>query len=162
MSYLNRFRLGSAVLSLAILVSVAAAPAAATVNPDDTGKRLEAARTVLASGVANLSASQVSALSKTLSDALESSHFGFQTSALRLLIAYGPEVDFDRTTVIEVVRLYRDHNDERVRRMAVVALGAMDDAWGDDFLMRSLRYESSAPVRHTIAAVLATDQAREG
>ena len=139
----------------AAAVLFASAPASASSHDDDTAARLEAAKTMLSSSASNLSADQIDVLSHTLSDALESAHYGFQTSALRLMIEYGEQVEFSHRTVIEVVRLYRDHSDDRVRRMAVVALGAVGDEWGLDFLKRSLPYESVAPVRHTVAAVLA-------
>ncbi len=138
----------------AAAVFFASTPAIAS-SLDDTAARLEAAKTMLASSAGVLSAEQIDVLSHTLSDALETTHYGFQTSALRLMIEYGDQVEFSHRTVIEVVRLYRDHSDDRVRRMAVVALGAMGNEWGLDFLKRSLPYENVAPVRHTVAAVLA-------
>jgi len=139
----------------AAAVLFASAPANASSHEDDTAARLEAATTMLSRNAGILSAEQIDVLSQTLSDALESSHYGFQTSALRLMIEYGRQVEFSHRTVIEVVRLYRDHSDDRVRRMAVVALGVVGDEWGLDFLKRSLPYETVAPVRHTVAAVLA-------
>jgi hypothetical protein len=146
----------------AAAVLFTASPAVARDHSDDTASRLEAARVLLESSAGALSSSQLTALTHTLSDALESAHFGFQTSALRLVIAYGDQVEFSHRTVIDVVRLYRDHPDDRVRRMAVVALGTMDDDWGMDFLQRSLRFEKAGPVKHTIAAVLAEDRAKVG
>lgn len=145
-----------------ILVAAMATPAVANAPTGDLGERLEAARATLSGSIGALDASQIEALTNTLTDALESTHYGFQTSALRLLIAYGQDVNFDRRTVFDVVRLYRDHEDAQVRRMAVVALGQMDDDWAIDFLQRSLRYEQASPVKHTMAAVVAAHRADQG
>lgn len=151
---IQHFRTASAALAAAAIL-IAASPVSAASGTDDTGARLEAAKVMLERSAGVLSANQMSALSHTLRDALESTHYGFQTSALRLMIQYGDQVKFNHHTIIEVVRLYRDHSDDRVRRMAVVALGAVGDKWGLDFLKRSLPYETVAPVRHTVAAVVA-------
>ncbi len=141
-----------------VAILLAASPVRAAAGSDDTRARLEAASVMLERSAGVLSVEQLDVLTRTLSDALESAHFGIQTSALRLMIQYGDQVAFSHRTVIEVVRLYRDHSDDRVRRMAVVALGALDDEWGLDFLRRSLPYEQVAPVRHTVAAVIAEHQ----
>ena len=161
MSTIRQIRTACVALATAAVL-LAASPASAFDGSDDTGKRLEAARVMLERSATTLSAEQLDVLSHTLSDALESAHFGFQTSALRLMIQYGDQVEFSHRTVIEVVRLYRDHSDDRVRRMAVVALGALGDEWGMDFLQRSLPYETAAPVKHTVAAVVAEHRAKAG
>lgn len=145
----------SAALCAALLLT--ALPASAANRP--LGERLEEARILLETRAATLGAAQIEAISSAVGEALETSHHGLQTSALRLVITYAHDIPFNRTTVFDVVRLYRDHKDDRVRRMAVVALGEMGDAWGNDMLKRSLRFEKSAPVRHTIAAVLAEAKA---
>ncbi len=141
----------SALLCAALFVT--ALPVSAANRSLD--ERLEEARVLLETRGSTLGAAQIEAISSAVGEALETSHFGLQTSALRLVITYAEDIAFARTTVFDVVRLYRDHKDDRVRRMAVVALGELNDAWGTDLLKRSLRFEKSAPVKHTIAAVLA-------
>ena len=71
-----------------------------------------------------------------------------------MIIVYGENLGIDREAVLDIVRINRDHPDDRLRRMAVVALGATQDAWAVDFLKRSVRFESSPLVRHTIQAVV--------
>lgn len=87
--------------------------------------------------------------------ALSSGHDGLRQGALRMLIMYGDAIEVPRAAVLEVVRMYRDHRDEHVRRMAVVALGRIDDAWALDFLRRSLAYERCPEVLATMQAVIA-------
>ena len=93
--------------------------------------------------------------SDNLEQALACGHEGVQQGALRMIIFYGDNLTISRTGVHEAVRIYRDHEDDRLRRMAVVALGKIQDPWGFDMLKRSARFEKSPSVRQTILAVLA-------
>lgn len=147
----------SATLCAALLLTTLPATAASVAPAADgsIAERLTEARLLLENRGVTLGAAQIDAISSAVGDALETSHFGLQTSALRLVITYAEDIHFNRTTVFDVVRLYRDHKDDRVRRMAVVALGELGDPWGNDMLRRSLRFEKNASVKHTIAAVLA-------
>lgn len=86
--------------------------------------------------------------------ALASTHRGLKYSALRLVIAYGEKFDLSESAVFDVMRLYRDGDSERIRRMAVVALAQIDSEWAIKFLERSVRFEKSDQVRHTILAIL--------
>lgn len=92
--------------------------------------------------------------SDNLEHALASDHDGVRQGALRMIIFYGDNLSISRTGVYDVVRIYRNHADDRLRRMAVVALGQTGDAWALDFLKRSVRFEQSPEIRHTIYAVL--------
>ena len=75
--------------------------------------------------------------------ALKSDNEGLKISALQLIAAYGEHVDVSDAR-FELVRLFRDNKDERVRLMALAALSKAHDAWIADFLLRSARYESDA------------------
>ncbi len=99
------------------------------------------------------------AFSNNLVKALASNHKGLQQSAMRLIIQYDKQVNVDRA-VFDVIRIYRDSEDECMRRMAVVALGKMENAWANDFLKRSVRFERSPVVRSQIRAVLTAQQGR--
>ncbi|MFT4605533.1 MAG: hypothetical protein ACI9W4_002274 [Rhodothermales bacterium] len=136
-------------LILAMFVTISAQAADDGIGEIRT--QLEAARNA---GVV-LSADVSASISRVLAEALESDHRGLETAALRLVIAYSDVVEVGRPAVFEIVRLYRDNEDDNVRRMAVVALGATADAWGLDFLERSLPFEDVHAVRHTIRASLA-------
>lgn len=105
-------------------------------------------------GTTDLSRAEWATFSKQLVRALTSDHEGLQLSAMQLVIKYGERVDVKRARY-DVMRLYRDHENERVRRMAVVTLGEMNSPWAMQFLSRSRNFEKSDDVRQTITAVLA-------
>ena len=72
---------------------------------------------------------------------------------MRLVIQHGEMVDV-KPAVFDVVRIYREHEDENMRRMAVVALGNMQSRWAIRFLQRSEQFEKSPAIQHTIRAVV--------
>jgi len=94
------------------------------------------------------------AYSDRISDALASDHDGLREAALRMTVLHGQNLTLDRRDTIEMVRLFRDHENARMRRLAVVALNAADDHWGMDMLARSYRFEDDPNVHYQIAAVL--------
>jgi hypothetical protein len=73
--------------------------------------------------------------------ALRSGNDGLQLSALQHIIVYGERVDVSNAR-FELIRLFRDNKDERVRMTALNALSKMNDTWIADFLYRSARFES--------------------
>jgi hypothetical protein len=75
--------------------------------------------------------------------ALKSDNEGLKISALQHIAAFGERFDVSDAR-FEMVRLFRDNKDERVRMMALAALSKANDAWIGDFLYRSARYESDA------------------
>ena len=104
---------------------------------------------------ARVSRAEWDTFSDNLEQALACGHEGVQQGALRMIIFYGNNLAISRAGVHEAVRIYRDHEDDRLRRMAVIALGKIQDSWGLDMLKRSARFEKSPSVRQTILAVLA-------
>jgi len=86
--------------------------------------------------------------------ALASHHEGFKQGAMRLIIAHGDKLKVDRDGVYNLVRIYRNDRIDNMRRMAVVALGKLADSWSMDFLKRSIRFETTPKVRHTVYAVV--------
>lgn len=103
---------------------------------------------------AKLSQAQWNNYSKQLAHALASNHDGMQQGAMRMIIQYGPYLGLKRPVVFDLVRIYRNHPNDRMRRMAVVALGATNHTWAIDFLKRSAHVEQTPSVQHTILAVL--------
>lgn len=116
------------------------------VNAHSTEKELVAPK-------ANATAAQWTVFSNNLVDALTSEHDGLQEAAMRMVIQYGDQVRVD-DAVFDVMRIYRDHNDENMRRMAVVALGEMNSKWAINFLKRAERFEKSETIKKTIHAVV--------
>lgn len=104
---------------------------------------------------------QWDAFSRNLTTALQSEHEGVKLAALQQVIHYGDKVDVDQAA-IDVMRLYRDHQDDDVRRLAVVALGKMQSRWAMGYLERSEDFEKSDDVRQTIRAVVSAYHAEKG
>ena len=115
-------------LLLALLAAAPVSAAAMHPTPDLTPPALDA------------DAATWAAFSENLVVALQGENHGVRCSALQLVVAYGASVDV-RGARFEVVRLFRDHPDERVRMLALSALAQMRDGWVSDFLERSARFE---------------------
>lgn len=103
---------------------------------------------------ARLSATEWVAYSNRISDALASDIDGLREAALRMTVLYGDQLSLDRRDTFEMVRVFREHKNNRMRRLAVVALNEQDDDWGMEMLARSYRFEKDPGVRYQIAAVL--------
>ncbi len=101
-----------------------------------------------------LTASQWAQFSKNLREAIMSDNMGAKTGALGQIIRYGQYLQFQELTVFEVMRLYRDSQDPKVRRMAVVALGNMNNRWAIEFLDMLSRYESDETIKRTMERVV--------
>ena len=135
--------------------TVVADNGSATLNPAE--RILEELRRDenIPSDAPTLSRVEWDAYSDRLEAALEIEHTAINHSALRLIIAYGENLSLDQEAVFDVMRIYRDGDSERARRMAVVALSEMESDWALSFLERSSRFEKSETVKQTILAVLA-------
>ena len=79
--------------------------------------------------------------SQNLVVALKADNLGVRCSALQLVATYGGDRVDVRGARFEVVRLFRDHPDKRVRMSALAALTQIDDRWVTDFLFRTARFE---------------------
>ena len=127
-----------------------------TASPEPYARQLEDIRTVegIRTDALDLSEDEWQAFGERLEAALASDHKGLQHGALRLIIAYGPHVELSQEAVFNAMRIYRNGETERARRMAVVALAEMNSHWAIEFLGRSVRFEKSPLVRSTMLAVL--------
>lgn len=73
--------------------------------------------------------------------ALKSDNDGLQLSALQHIVVYGDQIDVSDAN-FELVRLFRDNKDDRVRMTALNALSKLNNSWVADFLNRTARFES--------------------
>jgi len=101
------------------------------------------------------------AFSENIVHALQSDNEGAKLGALQMVIRYGADLNVDEA-IFDVMRLYRDNDDDDVRRMAVVAMGQMKNAWAIGFLRLSKDFEQSPTVRKTIQAVVAQYETAQG
>ena len=94
------------------------------------------------------------AFGERLSASLESDNEGVRRGALRLAAYYGDKLQMGHSAAISAVRIYRDHPDPYMRKMAVVAIARLNNPWGIDFLTRSLEYEDSTDIARTMRHAL--------
>lgn len=106
-----------------------------------------------------LSATDWKAYGNNLQDALKTGHEGLQNSALRLIVAYGDQLQLGNDAVVDVMHLYREGASDQIRRMAVVALGEIDSNLALDYLERSRDFEKSETIQRTIQAVVSAHRA---
>jgi hypothetical protein len=92
--------------------------------------------------------------SSNLRSAIASDNEGARVGALSQIIRHGQYLDFDELTVFEVMRMYRDSKDPKIRRMAVVALGNMNNRWAIEFLDMLSRYEENETIKSTMERVV--------
>jgi hypothetical protein len=144
-------RTATFMVALAMVCTTATANVAPNFDNDDPKAQLTELRVAQK---AALTEAQWGHFSKTLVEALHTQHDGLNEAAMRLIIQYGDQLDVN-AGVYDVMRIYRDHEDVSMRRMAVVALGQMNNRWAIRFLQRSTQFEKSPNVKKTIKAVVA-------
>ncbi len=84
-------------------------------------------------------------------EGLRSDHDGIVQAALRLSIQYAEVVSID-DALLDVMSVYRNHSDARVRHLAAVALASTDNELALGYLRLSLDFEKNEAIRHTIKA----------
>lgn len=153
----KRFTTGATLVALCFVL-VAGATAAPHTDKDKKQIEKKAIAALTAAEASAREAARWETFSNNLVDALQSDMDGLKVAAMQMVIRYGDQVNVDKA-VFDVVRVYRNHKDDNMRRMAVVALRAMQHPWGMDFLERSVRFEKSPAIRHTLQAVVAEHRA---
>lgn len=150
---LKRITTGAALFALCFML-VAGADAAPSIDKDKKQLEKKALAALTAAEAEARTAARWETFSSNLVAALQSDMDGVKVAAMQMVIRHGAQVNVD-AAVFDVVRIYRNHDNDNMRRMAVVTLGAMDHPWGLDFLQRSQRFEKSPTVQHTLNAVVA-------
>lgn len=144
----TRARVGSTVTAaFAFFLTFAFAAPSVSASPDDLA---------LPKAKDQMSAVDWSAYSSRLVEGIRSSNVGIRQSALRLSIQYAGLVDVT-PALLDVMRIYRDNDDERVRHLAVVALASTGNELALGYLKLSEDFESSPAIKRTIAAVCRGD-----
>ena len=93
------------------------------------------------------------AFSKNLVKALKSENQGLQVSAMQQVIKYNDKVNVD-DAIIELVRVYRRHSDERFRRLALATISATQNEWALGIVKRDFQFEKNLKVKKMMAAVI--------
>ncbi len=91
--------------------------------------------------------------SKNLIKALKHKNLGLKISALQHVIHHKDNINVD-PAVIDIVRLYRSHKDERVRQLALVTLHAMGNDWAIGIIKRDFRFENSPQIKRIMLAII--------
>ena len=103
---------------------------------------------------------QLEMFSKNLVNTLKSDHDGLKAAAMGMVIRYGDQVDV-KDAVIDVMHIYRTHESESMRRLAVVTLGSMNSNMAIRYLERAEQFEDSPVLRQTMRAVVAVHHAQK-
>ena len=93
------------------------------------------------------------AFSENLVVGLASDNEGLKLSALQMIVRYGDHLDV-QAAAFDVVRMFQDHRDQRVRRMAAVACSRLKSGWAMGFLRMSEPFERDARVRTTLQSIV--------
>lgn len=78
--------------------------------------------------------------SKNLVRALATPNEGLQISAMSMVVRYGENLDVN-DAVFDVVRIFRNQKNTKIRQLALVTLHKMENKWAMDFLKRNLKFE---------------------
>ena len=95
--------------------------------------------------------------SKNLVKALKTPNTGLQVSAMQKVITYADKLDIS-DAALALVRLYRNHKDERVRQLALVAINATNNDWAAGIVKRDYNFEKSAKIKRVMAAIIAANE----
>ncbi len=91
--------------------------------------------------------------SKKLVTSLKSDNEGVKLSAMQQVITYSDKVNVD-AAIHEIVKVYRTHEDVKVRQLALTTIHKTQNSWAMDFLKRNLAHESSPVLKAQIYHIL--------
>jgi hypothetical protein len=100
---------------------------------------------IVSSGFAKPGEDKWNAFSKNLVRAIQSSNEGLQISAMSMIIRYGDSL-YVKDAVFDLVKIFRNHSDQRVRRLAMVTLYKIQDGWAMYFLRRNRQFEKNQTI----------------
>jgi hypothetical protein len=93
------------------------------------------------------------AFSKNLVMALKSGNLGLQTSAMQHIIVYHQRLKVSGA-ITHLVKLYRNHENEQVRQMALVTINKINNDWAKGIVKRDLAFEESIRMKKMMYAIL--------
>ena len=107
---------------------------------------------VLMFGNANAS-DEWNTFSDNLVQALQCDSDGLKASAMQMIIKHADNV-WVHDAAYEVYQIFRNHENEKMRQLALVALYKMQNAWFLEELPKELEDETSPIIRHQIVSIL--------
>jgi hypothetical protein len=87
--------------------------------------------------------------SENLVTGLSIDNDGIRQAAMKHIITYGDYLDVN-DGVFDLVKIYRNHKNDKFRQMAVVALGKVQNKWSMYFLKSNLKFEENENIRRQI------------
>jgi hypothetical protein len=94
-----------------------------------------------------------SSFSASLVRTLTSPNEGLQLSAMTQIIKYADHLDVDNA-VFNVMRIYREHENEKTRQLALTTLYKMKNKWAINYLRRAVLFEESPVLKKHIFHIL--------
>ena len=91
--------------------------------------------------------------SRNMVEGLKTGNDGLKQSILQNIIRFGDSLDVN-DAIFEIMRIYRDHENEGMRQLALIALHKTHDDWAMAFLQRAVKFEKSPKLRKSICAIL--------
>ena len=91
--------------------------------------------------------------SKNMVAGLKDGNDGLKQSIMQNVIRFSDSLDVDEA-VFDIMSIYRDHEDEGMRQLALIALYKMKNSWALSFLERAIKFEKSDRLRKSICAIL--------
>jgi hypothetical protein len=89
------------------------------------------------------------AFSKNVIKNLATNNDGVRISALQNIIENGDKLNVD-DAVFDIMSMYRNSKNQKVRQLAVVALHKIHNEWAMGFLKRNLKFETNPTIKRQI------------
>jgi hypothetical protein len=99
-------------------------------------------------------------VSKNLVRSLASDNEGLRQSAMAFFVEHADKLDINES-VYDVMRIYRNHPNLRVRKLALVTLYKMQNKWAMEFLKVDLRFQDEQELKNMVAAIVLEYQAKK-
>lgn len=97
--------------------------------------------------------------SKNLVIALKSGNTGLQVSAMQLVIKWDKKVNVS-AAALDLVKLYRKHENEKVRQIALVTINTMNNDFAAGIVARDIAFEKSEQMKRLMVAVIKQNRAK--
>ena len=91
--------------------------------------------------------------SKNLVKAVQSDNEGLKVSAMQQIIRYSDNLDVS-AAACDIVKIYRNHKNDRVRQLALVTIYKMQNKWAINCLRTAVRYEKSAALQRQMYHII--------
>jgi len=91
--------------------------------------------------------------SKNMVEGLKNGNEGLKQSIMQNIIRYSDSLDVNEA-LFDILSIYRDHENEGMRQLALITLYKMKSQWALSFLERAIKFEKSEKIRKSICAIL--------